>query len=349
MLNRYSAGAQHIQAESEWKIVLKSYAMIVGTNAIIIIALVLASFTFLYPFFNEKFSNLTLGKTIFLIVTFAIIAPFLWALMARKPNNSAYTTLWLDKKYNQGPLLVLEICRVFFAVVLVGFLVDRIYSGTIAFLVIIPVALIVLFIFSKKIQKFYNRIHARFLDNLNEREIEATAVNGDPNAALSPWDAHLADFEVNPNAAFVGQPLQELAWREQYGINIAYIKRGDRMIYAPGAKERLYPLDELGVIGTDEQLQSFKPVIDFKNSADDADAEDTNDVALQKIVVDEHTLLKGLTIRESGIREKTSGLVVGIERDGQRILNPESQTVLEWNDIVWIVGDRKKIQELVKD
>jgi len=65
--------------------------------------------------------------------------------------------------------------------------------------------------------------------------------------------------------------------------------------------------------------------------------------------VDEHTLLKGLTIRESGIREKTSGLVVGIERDGQRILNPESQTVLEWNDIVWIVGDRKKIQELVKD
>lgn len=349
ILNRYSAGAQHIQAESEWKIVLKSYAMIVGTNAIIIIALVLASFTFLYPFFSEKFSNLTLGKTIFLVVTFAIIAPFLWALMARKPNNSAYTTLWLDKKYNQGPLLVLEICRVFFAVVLVGFLVDRIYSGAIAFLVIIPVALIVLFIFSKKIQKFYNRIHARFLDNLNEREIEATTVNGDPNAALSPWDAHLADFEVNPNAAFIGQPLQELAWREQYGINIAYIKRGDRMIYAPGAKERLYPLDELGVIGTDEQLQSFKPVIDSKNGADDADAEDINDIALQKIVVDEHTLLKGLTIRESGIREKTSGLVVGIERDGQRILNPESQTVLEWNDIVWIVGDRKKIQELVKD
>ncbi|OJY90266.1 MAG: sodium:proton antiporter [Sphingobacteriales bacterium 44-15] len=348
MLNRYSAGAQHIQAESEWKIVLKSYAMIVGSNAIIIIALVLASFTFLYPFFNEKFSNLTLSKTLFLVVTFAIIAPFLWALMARKPNNSAYTTLWLDKKYNQGPLLVLEICRVFFAVVLVGFLVDRIYSGTIAFLVIIPVALIVLFIFSKKIQKFYNRIHARFLDNLNEREIEATTVNGDPNAALSPWDAHLADFEVNPNAVFIGQPLQDLAWREQYGINIAYIKRGDRMIYAPGAKERLYPLDELGVIGTDEQLQSFKPVIDFKSSADDADTEDTNDVALQKIVVDEHTLLKGLTIRESGIREKTSGLVVGIERDGQRILNPESQTVLEWNDIVWIVGDRKKIQELVK-
>jgi len=66
-------------------------------------------------------------------------------------------------------------------------------------------------------------------------------------------------------------------------------------------------------------------------------------------VVDEHTLLKGLTIRESGIREKTSGLVVGIERDGKRILNPDSHTVFEWNDIIWIVGDRRKIQELVRD
>lgn len=173
-------------------------------------------------------------------------------------------------------------------------------------------------------------------------------MKGDPNAALSPWDAHLADFEVNPNATFVGQPLVELAWREQYGINIAYIKRGDRMIYAPSAKERLYPLDELGIIGTDEQLQAIKPVIDFKSNDDNEDA-DKDDVALQKIVVDEHTLLKGMTIRESGIREKTSGLVVGIERDGKRLLNPESHTVLQWNDIVWIVGDRKKIQELVKD
>jgi CPA2 family monovalent cation:H+ antiporter-2 len=37
---------------------------------------------------------------------------------------------------------------------------------------------------------------------------------------------------------------------------------------------------------------------------------------------------------------------VGIERNGQRILNPDSTTIFEWDDIVWIVGDRKKIEEL---
>lgn len=348
-LNRYSTGAQTIQAESEWKIVLRSYAIIISANAIIIIALMLLSITFLQPFLNEHFENLALSKLLFLIITLAVMAPFMWALMARKPHNSAYTTLWLDRKYNHGPLLVLEVFRVIVAVLLVGFLVDRIYSGKIAFLVVIPIAIIVLFFFSKRIQGFYNRLYSRFVDNLNEREREAQYVNGDPNSALSPWDAHLADFNINQNAPFVGVPLHELLWREKYGINIAFIKRGEKIIYAPSAQERLYPADEISVIGTDEQLQLFKPIIDEAEIPAETQAEDTDNIALQKIVVDEHTLLKGMTIRQSGIREKTSGLVVGIERDGKRILNPDSHTIFEWNDIVWIVGDRRKIQELVKD
>ncbi|MEO9210358.1 MAG: TrkA C-terminal domain-containing protein [Ginsengibacter sp.] len=51
-------------------------------------------------------------------------------------------------------------------------------------------------------------------------------------------------------------------------------------------------------------------------------------------------------MRESSIRERTNGLVVGIERNKERILNPSSTINFEWGDIVWIVGDRKKIQQL---
>lgn len=345
-LNKYSSGAQNIQAESEWKIVLKSYAMIIASNAIIIVALVLLSFTFLLPFLESKVDDPMLSKGIVLVITFALCMPFFWAMMARKPNNSAYKTLWLDDKYNHGPLVVLEISRVFIAILFVGFMVDRLYSSRAAFFVVVPVAIIVLFVFSKKIQGFYNRIHSRFIDNLNERELEANNSNGN---TLSPWDAHLADFTVNQNAPFVGQTLLKLGWRERFGINIAYIKRGERIIYAPNANERLFPLDELGIIGTDEQLKEFKPVMDTIEMPTNVETEDIDNVSLQKIVVDEHTLLKGKSIRESGIREKTSGLVVGIEREGRRILNPASDTVFEWNDIIWIVGDRRKIQELVKN
>ena len=47
-------------------------------------------------------------------------------------------------------------------------------------------------------------------------------------------------------------------------------------------------------------------------------------------------------------RAKTDGLVVGIERNGNRILNPESHLILENNDIIWVVGDKKRMNELIK-
>lgn len=64
-------------------------------------------------------------------------------------------------------------------------------------------------------------------------------------------------------------------------------------------------------------------------------------------MVDEHNKLKGKTIRDSGIRERTNGLIVGIERNNERILNPNSTTIFEWDDIVWIVGKEKKYKCLI--
>jgi CPA2 family monovalent cation:H+ antiporter-2 len=146
----------------------------------------------------------------------------------------------------------------------------------------------------------------------------------------------------------VGRMLSELAWREKYGINIVYIKRGEKLINAPGRNSILLSFDHVGIIATDEQIQQFKPVFDAVEKADTASF-DINDIALQKIVVNEHTKLKGLDIRSSGLRERTNGLVIGIERNNQRILNPDSTTVFEWDDIVWIVGEKKKIQQLTAE
>src|SRR5690606_8477857 len=142
--------------------------------------------------------------------------------------------------------------------------------------------------------------------------------------------------------------LMELQWRERYGINIVFIRRGEKLIHAPGRYNKLLPHDLVGIIATDEQIQKFKPVFDAKDESIPAAEVNIEDIALQKIVVNEYTKLKGKDIRSSGLRERTNGLVIGIERGGQRILNPESTTVFEWDDIVWIVGDRKKINELAR-
>ena len=353
-LNNYSASAQNIQAESEWKIVMRSYGTILITNGIVLLALVLLSLKFLVPFLDQQIENDILKNIIGLVISLGIGAPFLWALMAKRPDSIAYKELWLVKRYNRGPLLVLEIFRNIIGIVLIGFWVYILFSTRVAILVAVPLIIVVLVLFSTRIQRFYQRIEGRFLSNLNDRESSGpedlqSQTNGHkkfrPQNDLSPWDAHMIDLEVNPHARYIGKTLAELAWRENFGINIAYIKRGDNLIYAPGRNNRLLPFDNVGIIATDEQMQLFKGQFD---SVEIIDAEENGleDIILQKIVVDEHNKLKGLSIRDSHIRERTKGLVVGIERNKERILNPDSTTIFEWADIVWIVGERNKIQKL---
>lgn len=354
-INRYSAGTQQIQVESNWKVVIKRYLTIGATNGIILLALMLLSINFLEPFLTQKFANKTTGSIVTLVFSLLVSTPFLWALMAKKQDSFAYKELWLDKKYNRGPLLVLEICRYIIGALIIAFWVDRLFSAKVAILVAVPVTIGLLYIFSKGIQSFYQRIEGRFLVNLNEREsaqngsgaVNMLQQNEEIKTGLSPWTASIIDMKVNPQADYIGIPLLELAWREQFGINIAYIKRGDKLIYTPDRYNKLYPFDRIGIIATDEQMQIFKPVFDAADSNDKVEIS-VEDIVLQQLVVDDYNALKGLSIRDSNIRELTNGLVVGIERKEERILNPESSTLFERNDIVWIVGERKKINKLSK-
>ncbi|RYE55149.1 MAG: hypothetical protein EOP48_10825, partial [Sphingobacteriales bacterium] len=69
---------------------------------------------------------------------------------------------------------------------------------------------------------------------------------------------------------------------------------------------------------------------------------------LQKIVVNASSSVYGLSIRNAGIREKAKALVVGVERGDQRILNPSSDFVFDSGDVIWIVGNKRKISEVME-
>ena len=339
-INRYTVGSQTIKGESDWSIVFNSYLQTMLLNSVMIVALILLSNYYLKPFITRSLNDELWAKMVSLLLTLAAMAPFIWGLMAKKMQGIAYKALWLDKRYNHGPLVTLEVVRNIVAVILVGILFLQFFKLWEAIAGTVIVMIIVLVIFRQRLQGFYHRIEDRFLTNLNHKQKVAPAA-----PTLTPWDAHISRITISTSSSLIGKSLQDLKLREKYGINIAFIERGNRMIYAPSANENLYPYDEIGVIGTDRQLQYFSSLVQSLDEATPNIAADGESISLVKIVVDEHNRLKGHTIKESGIREKTNGLVVGIERNGRRILNPVSDTLFEWEDVVWLVGDRHKIRQ----
>jgi len=334
-IDKYSIGAQSIVEISEWRKVLRFYFLNIVVFSVIIISIILLSTRYL----AQLFSVYGWSQKITAAVTLLILLPFLWALAFRRTQHKAYAKVWLNTTH-RGPLILLMISRVVLAVLFIGFLFYQLLSPEIALEGVIVSCLIIV-IFSGKIKAFYGKIEMRFMTNFNEREMRMKEI-------LTPWDTHITTFELSEKSPFIGKTLLELKLREKFGVNIVVIERGDYVINVPSRENHLYPHDKLSVIGTDDQLNKFKSYLE--SSQKEVPVSDTKQrVSLHHFTIGENSVLLRQNIRESGIREKSQGLVVGIERNGKRILNPESDLVFEMNDKVWLVGNDVLIQDLNKE
>ena len=331
-IERYSANAQSIKLVTNWQIVVRAFLTQVIIHSVIIVAIILLSSKFILPLVEgSKFGNL-FGA----LITLVIISPFLWALSLRRVAVKEVAILREERKY-RGPILMMVLLRMLLTLFYIGFLLNIFFSPIIAFIALI-VAVVVYFVFPKKLNAQYHKIEDHFLKNLNAREIKE---NIRSRSHLTPWDGHMSTFEIAPTSNVVGKTLNELKIREQLGINIAFIKRGEFTINIPNKNERLFPGDEICIIGTDHQVTAFKSYL-HQNEIEIPEIIET-DIILKQLELKEEEFI-GKNIRDSQLREKTNALIVGIERSGKRILNPESTMILEKNDILWVVGSKKLLK-----
>ena len=337
-IERYSASTQAIKTVNNWKTVINAYLTQVVIHSIIIVAVILLSSRFILPLVKEY----PFGAAIGALITLAFLAPFLWALSLRRVAVAEVSIL-LEERKSRGPMAMLFLFRILIAIVYIGFLLNIFFSPKTA-LVAFVVAIILYFLFQKRLNHQYHKIENHFLSNLNDREISKAKRS---RSDLSPWDGHMAVFDIAAESNIAGETLKKLQLREQLGINIASIKRGEITIHIPDANERIFPGDEVFVIGNDAQVQEFKKYLDQHEIEATPEVREP-DIVLRQIELKNHEFI-GKSIKESKLREKTKGLVVGIEKRGQRFMNPESNILLEKDDILWIVGDKKLLADLVHE
>lgn len=339
---RYSSGSENIQVATDWQKLLRAKFLNILLHSTIITSIIVLSSNYLTRAISITLHGNTLTNQLAAVITLVALLPFLWALAIKKVYNDETFRVWTEKRY-RGSVILLQVFRILLAIFFIGFFLDRFFSQEVAWIIVLALVLILIF-FSNRIQRFYFRLENQFLANLNDRERTAL-LSKEPD--LAPWDAHMANFEIKPESIIGGQSLKDLGWREQFGINVAIIQRGENRITVPGRHEIIYPYDNLSVIGTDEQIQNFNKYLDDVEQNTHI-AKTKTQVTLERITIGADSVFLNQTIRGSGIREKSHGLVVGIEQSNERILNPESNYVFREGDVVWIVGNRLRILALQK-
>ncbi|GAA4417864.1 cation:proton antiporter [Nibrella viscosa] len=341
ILSSYSTGAQTIGSVSDWRLLIRAYLQNILVNMVVVVGIILLASRGLLPFLLREELGRPWAQALTGLVSLVLMLPFLWALALKPVSPPLYTHIWNEEKAYRGPLVVLNNGRIVLALGLILLYLNQLFSFTLMIGAIV-LLLMIWWLIGRRIPFLYELIEKQFLVNLHARQLQEVAR---PGRNLLPWDAHLAYVDVVPESASVGKTLEELAVRERYGVNIVSIERGSITRLVPTRDDRLFPGDKLAVIGTDQQLEQFRTLVEANDTPGDAPGQE---VSLERIMVDETFPYIGQTIRRSGIRERTQGLIVGIEREGRRLLNPDSSTVFLPGDVVWLAGNTRLIRDMQK-
>ena len=349
MVARYASGKKTVNHDSDWKKLLKNIVGRVIIYSVLLTAIWLLSVKTLYPAVSELFTPVTIWVNLAMcLVTLLLMTPFLWALISNKYNSSAiFLKLWEDENYNHGRLVALVLFRVSVAIFFISAVVISYFHLNIGIGVVIAVAVVALILILREDLTQYSRLETHFLTNLNLREEVAKKhhpLKTSFNSEFNNKDIELTSVVVSPYSRYIGKSLGELSFRQEFGVNVVAIVRGDLKIYIPKSSERIYPQDKLAVVGTDGQLQKFRDEIESPQGVPDTE-EMYQEMNLHSFTVNEAFHFLDKSIVQSRFGEKYDSIVVAIERNGALVPLDKDVTFL-LGDLVWFVGEREKIRQL---
>lgn len=339
---KYELAMNADSKEGAFGLLWRIYGLAALLNSVVVIAIALAAGRYLMPLMIVTFGKGTFASIITSIITILLCSPFLVAIVLKTPKKLSAEEVQTLARLRRLQIGVL-IMRILIGFGLTAFIIKQFSSTRFLFAFVLLAASALIFALRKFIKPFYSSVERHFLSNLNGKELaEIETIAKLPE--LAPWNATLVNLTLSSDSILAGLTLEESRFRTVSGATVAMIDRGKRRIFAPTRSERLLPNDQLFLIGTDEQLTTAQILIEARNTEVPPPHDEL--FSLESVLIEEASIHAHKSIREIGSGEGLGGLIVGIERKSQRILNPESHVVIEPDDLIWVFGRRDRIRAL---
>ena len=353
LLNHLSMSHPSSKEHSKWKKLLTQMTINTLIYSILTIAVITMMFTFVLPITRKMLPGWELhwyANAITGILTILIIAPFLRAIVMKKNHSEEWKALWAESNINRPPLLFTILVRAFISVGFIFYICNYLSRFSSAIMITIGVLVVALIIISRSIKQRSIRLERLFILNLRSRDI-AAQVHGKKRplyeGRLLDRDVHIAVFDVPMDSIWMGSSLKQLRLGQKYGVHITSILRANHRLNIPDGEYIIYPGDKLEIIGSDDQLNKFKQAIESEVFGEDLHLED-REMKLRQMIIGEGSQFIGKTLKESGIRDIYSCMVVGLE-EGKENLSPVSPNRrFQEGDIIWVVGEEEALQALLK-
>ncbi len=340
LISRYSKQVTDSNETRQlWIAIIKRYLWRMLLYSVILIAEILVSRTFLFPFVESYLPRW--GHLAATILTIMAMLPFLVALSFSTTGSDERMRLHRSASFYDVPLVAMRIVRYLLALLFITYFTTLAYSSITGWLVGAGCFILIMVFASTKLLKRYNRMEERFMNNLNSRENTRLGTN---NNLVD--DMHQAYIQIGQCAPFVGDKIRDSRLRDDYGVSVSSIQRGDDYMPLPSPMARIFPGDILGVIGSDDQLKKLNEDIESYEHACNAMSVTQHKVELKSIRLTGHSPIVGMPLGQTDIQKDYYSMIVKVQRGEDEFLQPGPDMVLRPGDAIWVVGDPAYFDEM---
>lgn len=340
LINRYSKQTtDSSETRMLWKAIISRYLWRMILYSVVLTAIILVSKIVLYPLVIKYTGEW--AKLVTTAITLAAMSPFLVALSfsATKPDEKI--RLHTSASFYDVPLVAMTVIRYFIALLFIVYCITLFYGSTTGWIFGVACFILIILFASRKLQKQYQDIEKRFINNLNIRENTKLGLN---NNIVS--DLHQAYVVIGQNSSFVGDRLRDSGLRKDYGVSVSSIQRGQTIMPLPSSDARIFPGDILGVIGTDEQIKMLNDDIERDEIINASRSVSQPHVELSSLRLTKESPIINIPLSETKIREEFYSILLKVQKEDGEEFTPRHDTVLRTGDTIWVVGDADQLEKM---
>ncbi|EGJ71261.1 sodium/hydrogen exchanger [Bacteroides coprosuis DSM 18011] len=355
---------------SLWGSLLKSYVFSIVIFVSLGLAVILLSSSFLQPLLIEHIGTLW-GNIACLLITLIVISPMLKGLVYRGGEQPfLILELWKQSVKYRLILSMLIVLRYVIAFGFIYSIFDLFLDIPIWVSGIAAIALLILLFRSKYLLKLYWNMEYHFVINFNERIINekrkfSKRENGVTSFDLNneSWieqNLYVGRFKIDKNSEYENKKLKDTDFRSRYGLIIIEVDKNDEESYFPNGDFILMEGEFITVVGNIMQIKKLssdknqisldKKSLQTIHQFAKKQGEDPNSqIKCVSIIIDKESGLYEKSLLQSEIGKRGKSFIVGIERNNSYEINPLASTVFKEDDIIWIVGGKNSIYEILKE
>lgn len=207
-------------------------------------------------------------------------------------------------------------------------------------LAVAAVAAVVLALLWRKLVYWHSDMEVRLQENMAAADAGGAAAL--QAQAPQDWELHVEEVTLPENAAVAGRTLRELDLRRRHGCTVAGVDRHGLGLVNPGAETVLYPLDRVLLLGARAQLAAARDELETVASRPAGPA--VGDLVIHRVRVPASSPRSGLALAEMDLRQKVGVQIAGIQRGGERLLNPSGQERIVARDELLVLGTPEQLR-----